>query len=100
VISIDGCGERFESLERGCMRLLETHDQIVVGTDTEVFDNDPHRCNRALEVAADVSERCRVGDRSEGAPDVAFTGRKGEPVGDKAHDRNERQKNDAGADRE
>ena len=77
--------------------LLETYDQIVVGTDTEVFDDDPRGRNRALKIATDVSERCRVGNSSEGAPDVAFTGRKGEPIGDKAHDRNECQKNDAGA---
>ena len=82
------------------MRSLETRNQTVVGTDTEVFDDDPHGRNRALEIAADLSERCRVGDSSEGASDVAFAGRKGEPIGDKAHDRNERQKNDAGADGE
>src|SRR5262245_40906848 len=82
------------------MRLLETCDQLVVGANTEAFDDNPQIGNRALEIAADVSERCRVGDSSEGASDVALTGRIGEPIGDKAHDRNEHQKNNAGADGE
>ena len=77
VTLIDGRSQRFKNLERGRMRLLETHDQIVVGADTEVFDDDPHGRNRALEIAADVSEHCRVGDSGESASDVAFTGRKG-----------------------
>src|SRR5262249_49251645 len=67
---------------------------------TEIFDEDGHGRNRALQIAADVSERCRVGDSVESTSDVAFSGRKGEPIGEKAHDWNERQKNDAGTDGE
>jgi hypothetical protein len=77
VTLIDGRSQRFKSLERSRMRLRETHNQLVVGADTEVFDDDAHGRNRALEIAADVSERCRVCDSGESTSDVAFTGRKG-----------------------
>lgn len=47
-----------------------------------------HRRHRALEIAAGVGERCRVGDSTEGASDVALAGGESEPIRYKARNRN------------
>ena len=71
VVPVDRRGKRVESLERKSVRLLITHNQTV------------------------WRQRCRVGERAEGTPDLA--GGEGEPVCDKARNRNERQDDNAGA---
>lgn len=97
VVPVDRRGKRVESLERKSVRLLITHNQTVVGIGTEVFDADAHSRDRAFEITAGVGKRCRVGERAEGTPDVALAGGEGEPVCDKARNRNERQDDNAGA---
>jgi hypothetical protein len=98
VTLIDGCSQRFKSLERGRMRLPETHDQLVVGADTEVFDDDAHGRNRELLksrlTSASAVECVTVAKARPTSLSPAVK------VGDKTYDRNKRQKNDVRTEKE
>ena len=94
-VLIDRCRNGIETLERKRVGLLETHHQIVVWVDAEIFDDDAHRRDRAFKVAAGVGERVGLCNSSECAADIVFARDIGQAVGKKACNRDEGQDNDA-----
>ena len=99
IAAIDRARDGVETLQRDCMRLLEAHHQIIAGVGAEVLDDDPHRRDRAFEIAAGVGETGGTLDRFERGADVAFAGHIGESIGEESDHRDQRQHDNAGANR-
>ncbi len=97
--AIDRGRDGVEALQRERMRLLEAHHQIVAGVGAEIFHDDSHRLDRALEIAAGVGEPGGMLDGLKGGADGAFAREISEPVGEEAEHRDQRQHDDAGAHR-
>ncbi len=94
--SLDGV----EALQRARVRLpRKLTTRFSLGSAVKSLTMMRMRRNRALEIAAGVGERGGMLDGLEGGADIAFARDIGEPVGEEADHRDQRQHDDAGAHR-
>ncbi len=97
-----GC-RMFDSIEavgRKPLTLIECGHQALVGLGGEVANCKAHGGECRLEVVARVRKRRRAFDAGKGRRDVRLPRGEGDAVCQEAHNRNQRERNDTGADRQ
>ena len=95
---IGGGLDDIEAMQRAVMVLPEQIDQVVARLRCEFLGAHPHRGQRDLEFAAGVGEHGRLLRALEGVVDLGLARREGDAVGEKSDHRDDRQRDDAGAD--
>ena len=91
--------DRVEALRYLCAGGLESGDRFLVRVGDEIPNPHPHGRESGLESFACVGQVGRVLGAAEGAGDIGLTGRERNAIGQKADQRNDRDRDDAAANR-
>ena len=97
LIRIGGRFDDLEAMQRGVVVGAEQIDKIVTGLRREFLGAHPHGRERDLEFAAGVGEYGRLLCALEGGVDLGLAGRESDTVGEKSNHRDDRQRDNAGA---
>ena len=89
-----------ERLHRQLLRLVEGFDLAVGGVCGECHGGEPHRQEPALEIARGLDHGIVAAHAVEGAADFDVARHVGEPIGEKADDRHDAERGNAGANRQ